>query len=172
MIVTIASRNAELKDAFRDRVGKKLGKFDRFFDEDAQARVLVTAEGGRQTVEITIRDKGMVFRSEETSRELAASLDAAIDGMMRQIGKNKARLEKRMRAGAFDGLPGGEEQMPDYQVVKVKHFDVKPMSVEEAILQMNLSGHEFYAFLNEQTETVSVVYRRREGGYGVLEPEA
>ena len=98
------------------------------------------------------------------------SLDNAADAMMRQITRNKARLEKRLRAGAFENLPETEINSPDYEVVKVKTFSVKPMNVEEAILQMNLIGHEFYTFLNEQTNTVNVVYRRREGGYGVLDP--
>ena len=170
MKTTISGRKVALKDAFKERIEKRLGKFDKFFEEDAQAHVTVTVEGERQTVEITIKNKGMFYRAEETTKDMQFSLDNAADSMMRQITRNKARLEKRLRAGAFEDMPETVSNSPEFDVVKVKTFAVKPMNVEEAILQMNLIGHEFFAFLNDQTNTVNVVYRRRVGGYGILEP--
>ena len=169
MKITISGRKVTLKEPFKERVEKKLHKLDRFFEEDAEARVTVGIERDRQTVEITIKNKGMIYRTEETTRDMLQSFDTALDAMMRQISKNKAKLTKRLRAGAFEGMPQ-EEQEAGYDIVKVKRFSLKPMDVEEAILQMNLSGHEFYTFLNSQSDQVNVVYRRKDGRYGVLEP--
>jgi putative sigma-54 modulation protein len=171
MKVSITGRKVTLKDAFKERVEKKLGKFERFFDEDAEAFVTVTVERDRQTVELTIKSRGMIFRAEETTRDMLFSFDAAVDTLMGQIRKNKTRLEKRLKVGAFEGdLPQASELPENYQVLRVKKFDVKPMDVDEAILQMNLSGHVFYTFLDTGTGQINVVYRRHDGGYGVLEP--
>jgi len=169
MKLTITGRKVDLKDIFKNRVEKKLEKFRKFFEEEAQAFVTVSVNKDRQTVEITIKNKGIIYRSEETTRDMQFSLDNAVDNLMRQINKNKARLEKRLRIGAFEDIPAGPAET-EYEIVKIKTFPVKPMNIEEAILQMNLIGHEFYTFLNEETESMSVVYRRRDGGYGVLEP--
>jgi len=169
MKLTITGRKVDLKDIFKNRVEKKLEKFRKFFEEEAQAFVTVSVNKDRQTVEITIKNKGIIYRSEETTRDMQFSLDNAVDSLMRQINKNKARLEKRLREGAFEDIPA-EPAETEYEIVKIKTFPVKPMNIEEAILQMNLIGHEFYTFLNEETESMSVVYRRHDGGYGVLEP--
>lgn len=172
MKVSITGRKVTLKDAFKERVAKKLAKFERFFDEDAEGFVTVTVERDRQTVELTIKSRGMIFRAEETTRDMLFSLDAAVDTLMRQINKNKTRLEKRLKAGAFDeeAAPGEKSAPGDFQVARVKRFDLRPMDVEEAILQMNLSGHVFYTFLNTGNGQINVVYRRHDGSYGVLEP--
>ncbi|MFT8887251.1 MAG: ribosome-associated translation inhibitor RaiA [Ethanoligenens sp.] len=177
MHVNITGRKTQLKEAFKEKVIKKVGKFERFFEPDATAFVTVTIEGERQTVEITIKNKGIVFRSEETTPDMSASLDIAIDHILRQIHKNKTRLERRLRVGAFESVQEVEEippieAVPSFDVVKVKSFPVKPMDVQEAILQMNLSGHLFFAFLNAESEDVNIVYKRSKGGYGVLEPVA
>lgn len=177
MHVNITGRKVQLKDAFKEKVQKKVGKFERFFEPDATAYVTVTIEGDRQTVEITIKNKGLVYRCEETTHDMSEALDLAVDHIFRQIHKNKARLEKRLRIGAFDdAVPAPAvpaiEAVPAFDVVKVKSFPVKPMDVQEAILQMNLSGHVFFAFLNAQSDAVNIVYKRGKGGYGLLEPVA
>ncbi|HCC00394.1 MAG TPA: ribosome-associated translation inhibitor RaiA [Ruminococcaceae bacterium] len=178
MHVNITARKTQLKDAFKERVNKKLAKFDRFFEPDATAFVTVTVENNRQTVEITIKNKGIVFRAEETSPDMSASLDTVIDRILRQIRRNKTRLTKRLRVGAFDNLPASEDSVPEieaipkFDVVKTKSFPVKPMDAQEAILQMNLSGHEFFAFINAQNDELNIVYKRDRGGYGLLEPSA
>jgi len=168
--ITVTGRKVTLKDSFKERIEKKLSKFQKFFEEDAQAFVTVTVEGDRQTVEITIKNKGMFFRSEETTKDMQFSLDNAADSLLRQITKNKNRLEKHLRVGAYEGMSESVVPPADFEVVKVKTFSVKPMDIEEAILQMNLLGHEFFTFLNDQTNTVNIVYKRRDGGYGLLEP--
>ena len=169
MNISITGRKVTLRDTFKERVQKKMAKFEKLFEDEAQAFVTVTHEGDRFTVELTIRNKGMIYRAEDTSRNMQGSLETTTDALMRQINKNKMRLGKRLRAGAF--APSETEEMPEYEIVKVKHFTVKPMNVEEAILQMNLQDHTFFAFLNEQSNSMNVVYKRKDGGYGVLEPE-
>lgn len=179
MKITITGRKVNLRDNFKERVQKKLAKFDRIFEEDAAANVTVTLEKNRQTVEVTIRQGGMVYRAESTAMEMNDALDAVVDALGRQIRKNKTRLEKRMHTSdlenflqeeAVSALEGEEEN--DYQIVRSKHFPVKPLDVEEAILQMNMVGHQFYMYRNAQSGEINVVYRRKDGTYGLLEPDA
>ena len=177
MKIAITSRKVNLRDNFKERVEKKLSKFNRIFDEDAQANVTVTLEKNRKTVEITIRQNGMVYRAEQTAEEMNDALDAVIDVLGRQIRKNKCRLEKKMRAAVLDDFLAQEELEEDdmeekeYEVVRSKRFPVKPLDVEEAILQMNMVGHQFYMYRNAETGEINVVYRRKDGTYGLLEPE-
>jgi putative sigma-54 modulation protein len=168
MNITIIGRKVTLKNAFKERVEKKLQKFEKFFDDDAEAHVTVRVEKERQIVEITIRNKGLIFRAEETSKDMLKSFDDAVDSLFRQINKNKSKLVKRLKVGAFDGEP--VEDDANYDDVRVKRFAVKPMSVDEAILQMNMLDHEFFTFLNDENNTFCVVYKRHDNSYGVLEP--
>lgn len=168
MNISITGRKITIKNAFKERVEKKLSKLEKFFEDDAQAFVTVSVEKERQTVEITVKNKGMIYRAEETSKDMLISFDNAVDALVRQINKNKVRLVKRLKEGAFEGEP--DEPESDYSEVRMKRFAVKPMSIDEAILQMNMLDHEFFTFLNEESNIISVVYKRRGGGYGVLEP--
>ena len=173
MNITITGRKTTIRDQFKDRVAKKLSKLDRFFDDEARAVVTVTAERERETVEVTISYGGMIFRSEKTTADRADSLDAVVDILFQQIVKNKSKLEARMRAQAFDDLPAdevGEADEAEYPLIKRKQFHVRPMDVQEAILQMNMLGHSFFVFGNSETGELSVVYRREGGGYGLIEP--
>ncbi len=175
MNITITARKTSVRDSFRERIEKKLAKLDRFFDENANAIVTVTNEGDRETVEVTIQARGMFYRAEKTTSDRFDSLEAVVDSLFRQIVKNKDRLGKRLRENAFDPqyLEAGEEnESPEgtYHVERVKRFALRPMSVEEAILQMNLVGHEFFVFLNAESNETNVVYKRHNGTYGVLEP--
>ena len=179
MKITITSRKVNLRDNFKERVQKKLHKFDRIFGDDANANVTVTMERNRQTVEVNIKYAGIVYRAENTAEEMNDALDEVVDILGRQIRKNKCRLEKKMRASALDDFLAIEaEEEPDieeeseYKVVRSKHFPVKPLDVEEAILQMNLVGHQFYMFRNVDTGEINVVYCRKNGSYGLLEPDA
>lgn len=169
MNITITGRKITVKNAFKERVEKKLNKLDRFFEADAQAHVTVSVEKERQTVEITVKNQGMIYRAEETTKDMLNSFDNAVDSLVRQINRNKAKLVKRLKEGAFEGETIEPEE--DYGDVRVKRFSVKPMNVEEAILEMNMLGHEFFTFLNEESDTLCVVYKRNGGGYGVLEPQ-
>lgn len=175
MNITITARKTSVRDTFKDRINKKLGKLDRFFDEGASAVVTVTNEGERETVEVTIQSHGMFYRAEKTTEDRLDSLEAVVDSLFRQIVKNKDKLGKKLRDNAFDvgNVEAGEteeEASGEYEIVRTKRFVMRPMSVEEAILQMNLVGHEFFVFLNADSSETNVVYRRHNGTYGVLEP--
>lgn len=176
MNIAITARKTTIRDSFKERVEKKLAKFNRFFGEDAKAVVTVTNEGERETVEVTIQSKGMFYRAERTTGDRFDSLEAVIDILFRQIVKNKDKLSKSLRDTAFDSinLEAGEEQDyvdgSDYEIGRVKRFVMRPMDVNEAILQMNMLGHEFFVFLNAETNETNVVYKRNNGSYGVLEP--
>ncbi len=173
----IIGRKVNLRDNFKERVYKKLGKFEKIFSDDAEATVTVTVEKNRQTVEVTIRDNGMTYRAESAALEMNDALDSVVDILGGQIRKNKTRLSKKLRAESIEQYfaeePAPTEEVPEenYSVVRTKSFTVKPLSVEEAILQMNMIGHEFFMFLNSSTNQISVVYKRKNNTYGLLEPE-
>ncbi len=161
---------------------KKVGKLDRFFKEDADAAVTFSVEKDRlNKVEITIRSSGTIYRVSESTSDMRASIDAAVATLERQIRKNKTRLEKRLRQGAFERaldlddvatFAPDEPEEGDYRIVRSKTFPIKPMTREEAILQMNLLEHSFFAFKDEDRDgTFAVVYRRNDGDYGIIEDE-
>ncbi len=174
MRTTIIGRKVNLRDHFKELVNKKLSRFDRIFDEDAQAKVVVTLEKNRQTVEITISSRGMIYRAESTKDEMNDALDEVIDALGGQIRRNKTRLNKKLRAGAIEDMVAKEDEQEErgdaFRIVRTKHFTVKPMDVEEAVLQMNLLGHQFFMFRNQDGGEINVVYRRKNGNYGLLEP--
>lgn len=184
MKITITGRKVNLRDNFKELAKKKLSRFDRIFDEDADANVVVTLEKNRQTVEITIKQRGMIYRAESTALEMNDALDDVMGALGRQIRKNKTKLAKKVHSGAIDqylnDFPEPEpaveeaegEAEPEYRVVRTKHFFVKPLSVDEAILQMNMLDHQFFMFRNEGSGEINVVYRRKDGDYGLLEPDA
>ena len=175
MKITYTERKVNLRDNFKQRVEKKLGKFDKIFSDEAQAFVVVTVDKSSQTVEITIRDRAMVYRAEKTMPEMNDALDKCVDVLGRQLRKNKSRLEKRLRQGSLEELvaPVDEpESEEEFDLVRTKEIPVKPISVDEAILQMNMVGHKFYMFTNAETDTVNVVYLRDDGKYGLLVPTA
>ena len=177
MKITYTARKVNLRDNFKERAEKKLLKFGKLFSEDAAVNVVVTLEKNRQTVEITIRDNGMVYRAESTMEEMNDALDRVVDILMRQIRKNKTRLEKRIKSGSIDEFimqnsDADEAEDEDYQIVRKKQVLIKPISVDEAILEMNMINHSFFMFINAETDEVNVVYKRADGNYGLLEPAA
>ncbi|HBN79846.1 MAG TPA: ribosome-associated translation inhibitor RaiA [Ruminococcaceae bacterium] len=179
MRVTITGRKVTLRDHFKELAKKKLSRFDKIFGEDANAHVVVTLERNRQTVEITIEQKGLIYRAEATDFEMNDALDQVISALGRQIRKNKTKLERRIHAAAVDqyirdypGENGQDEEEKEYRIVRTKHFPIKPISVDEAILEMNMLGHQFYMFRDNATGEINVVYKRRDGDYGLLEPDS
>lgn len=176
MKIVFAEKKVEVSDALREYAEKKLGKLDRYFKHDAEARVVFAMERGRHQVEITVSHDGMVYRASEHTNDMYASIDSAVAYIERQIHKYKTKLEKRLRQGAFEReIPSAtadpvvdEEQ--EFPIIRTKKFALKPMTPEEAILQMNLLNHEFFVFRNFANNSVfAVVYRRRDGGYGMIE---
>ncbi|MGM9538273.1 MAG: ribosome hibernation-promoting factor, HPF/YfiA family [Candidatus Onthomonas sp.] len=151
---------------------KKVGKLDRYFHDDAEATVrFQEKKRGQVKIEVTVRTGSSIFRAESYSDSMFSAIDAAVDTIEGQIRKNKTRLAKRLKKDAFAELaaPVGEEAEDSLQVVRAKRFALSPMGVEEAILQMNLLGHTFFAFRNEDEQgAFSVVYAREDGGYGLI----
>ena len=154
---------------------KKVMKLERFFGDDAEALVAFSVEKDRNKAEITIHAANTFFRSSESTSDMFASIDAAVASMERQIRKNKTRLARRLRQDAFvrsaevtSFVP--EEEESAFEIVRVKEIPMKPMTREEAILQMNLLEHNFFAFKDEENNgTFAVVYKRNDGGYGLIE---
>ena len=171
MKISTTGRKVSLKPAFVERADKRLSKLDKFFSDEAAAQVTVTVEKDWQTVEITVRDKGFVARAEKSAENMEDALDAAVEVLTKQIVKNRKRLETKLYKAAFDDYAGGEQEEESFAVVREKHFYVKPASVDEAILQMNLIGHSFFLFRNVDSDEINVVYRRKNGTYGLLIPK-
>ena len=172
MNTTIIGRNCTPRDDFKARAEKKLAKIERIFGSDIDVKVTAIVEKKNKAVEITVAKDSLIFRAEERSAELIDALDACVDSLIRQIRKNKTRVEKKLRGGNFEALaaeaPEAVDEESDYEVVRRKKIELVPLSVDEAILQMNIVGHQFYMFLDAETGLVSVVYARKDGGYGVI----
>ncbi len=182
MKFVFTDKKVTLPDTVHKYAEKKVGKLDRFFKEDATAAITFSVEKERNNkVEITIRSGGTIYRVSESTSDMHASIDAAVTTLERQIRKNKTRLEKRLRQGAFERaldvsevstFAPEEPEEGEYRIVRSKTFPIKPMTREEAILQMNLVGHNFFAFRDEEADgAFSVVYRRNDGDYGLIEDE-
>ena len=173
MQFTFTERKVNLSDDFRAYAEKKLSKLDKYFRNDAVAYVTAGSERGQTWVEVTVKHDNMYFRASEKMQDLYAAVDTAVSVIERQIRKNKTRLEKRLRSGAFQTEEAHFEPVEEereFDIVRTKHFSIKPMTPEEAILQMNLLGHEFFVFKSlDEAGTFSVVYRRKDGGYGLIE---
>ena len=170
-----AEKKVSLPENVHRYAEKKVMKLERFFGDDADALVTFSVEKNRNNVEITVHAANTYFRASESTSDMFASVDAAVATIERQIRKNKTRLAKNLRTEAvLPELP--EEFEPheesEFDIVRTKRFTVKPMSAEEAILQMNLLGHSFFVFRNtDSADAICVVYRRNNGGYGIIETE-
>ena len=154
---------------------KKVMKLARFFEGDAEALVVFSVEKNRNNVELTVRGAGTLFRAHESTSDMFASIDAAVGTIEGQIRKNKTRLARRLRKDAFVRIAEETSFVPDeaeddLSIVKIKKFPIKPMRREEAVLQMNLLNHSFFAFRDEENDgAFAIVYKRNDGGYGLIE---
>jgi len=178
MIFKFTDKKVKVTDELREYAERKIGKLDRFFKTESEAFITFGTERGRYIAEVTINNNGMFYRVTDTTSDIFASVDSAVAAIERQIRKNKTRLEKRLRAGSLDRdkdssmtyYPGEEEQQQDFKIVRTKMFPVKPMTPEEAVLQMNLLEHAFFVFKNQDREDAfSIVYKRKQGDYGLIE---
>ncbi len=175
MKIIMSGKNFEVTEALKEKINKKFGKLDKYFSTGTEAQVTMNVEKTRHIFEVTIHLNGIVLRAEVENTDMYSCIDKAIDILERQIRKNKTRLEKKLHASAFKSddfkYDAVVEEEHDFRLVRTKRFAVKPMTVEEAILQMNLLGHEFFMFSNAKSKEVNVVYRRKDGNYGLIEPE-
>ena len=174
MKFTFTEKKMDSSEELRAYAERKIGKLDRFFRSESNAYVTFSIERGRYLAEITIQNNGLFYRASELTNDMYASVDSGVAAIERQIRKNKTRLEKRLREGALEreivpAYAPAEEEDEEFNIVRSKRFSIKPMSPEEAILQMNLLEHEFFVFRNDEEDgAISVVYRRKNGGYGLI----
>ena len=177
MRITISGKNVEVTNGLRSAIEKKLTKLDRYFNPDVTAHATLSVENYRQIVEVTIPFGGAILRGEESNTDMYAAIDLVADKMERQVRKQKTKLEKRKYGESlrFQSIPDFErddkDEVNEPSIVKTKRFAIKPMSEEEAVLQMELLAHSFFVFQNADSSEVNVVYKRKDGNYGLIEPE-
>ncbi len=171
MQITLRGKNMDVTPVVRDYVEKRLKKIEKYFDYPISPQVTLSVERERRIVEVTVPVNGMLLRGEEETGDIYASVDLVLDKLEKQIEKYRTRLMRKSR-GAEKGPPvqrAGEDQEPS--IVRTKKFALKPMNIEEAVLQMNLLGHDFFIFRDDETGEIEVVYKRKDGNYGLLQPE-
>lgn len=175
MRFTITGRNIEVTEGLRSAVESKLGKLEKYFDRDTDVYVTLNVEKERQKIEVTIPVKGNIIRAEETSSDMYVSIDLVEEVIERQLKKYKKKIiqSKQSAAASFtqDYLDNDYEEEAEVKIVRSKRFGIKPMDPEEACIQMELLGHNFYVFSNAETGEVNVVYKRKGNTYGLIEPE-
>lgn len=174
MKVTITAKKLNISQTFNEYAEQKLSaKLDRFFPDEAEAKITLAERRDMIILELTVKYNGIICRAEQAAKDKNDALDVTIDRIIRQIRKQKTKVEKSLKAGAFAGLEPDlpEQEETEYEVIKYKKFPLRPMSVEEAILQMNLLDHGFFMFKNADSGAVNVVYKREDGNYAVLVPD-
>jgi|SRR5690554_3966040 len=172
MRISTRGKNIDLTAALKEHVSKRIGKIDKYFEDDTEAQVTLSVVKDTHVVEAMLRlSGGMLIRAEEKSPDMYASIDMVVEKLERQIRKYKTRINRKARQLDIpaEGRDGAGEDEP--RIVKTKRFAIKPMSPDEAVLQMNLLGHDFFMFTNAETNEANVVYRRNDGNFGLIEPE-
>ena len=177
MNVKFVDRKGDQPRSVQFYAEKKVGKLDRFFRSDAVATITFTTQKkGMVKTEVAVNADGVLYRGESTTSDANASVDAAVAAIERQIRKYKTRLAKRLHTEELSSLLAQEEveeEADDITIIRTKKFTLKPMSAEEAVLQMNLSGHSFFVFRNaDNHDAIAVVYARNDGGYGLIEDDS
>lgn len=175
MNINVRSKQMKMTDALKDYVEKRVRKLEKFSDDFLDIQVMLSVEKERQKVEVTAPLNGFILRGEEETDNMYSSIDLVVDKLERQMEKYRKRIGKNRVKGAKEEpsylMEEDEELTGKDNIVKNKKFSANLMSVEEAVMQMNLIGHNFFVFANSDTEQINVVYRRKHGGYGLLEPE-
>ncbi|MGB7605777.1 MAG: ribosome-associated translation inhibitor RaiA [Lutisporaceae bacterium] len=175
MHITVSGKNIVVTNALKEKINKKLSKFEKFFGADTEANATLSVERDRHIFEVTIPFNGIILRGEEATDDMYTSIDNVIEKLERQIRKQKTKLERKLKDynlrfdTLFDNV--SDEEDAEVQIVKTKRFAMKPMPAEEAAMQMELLGHSFFVFSNSDTEEVNVIYKRKDGNYGLIEPE-
>ena len=174
MTYKILCKQVELADSSKEKVIAKMNKLDKFFEADDECKIQISEQKEQMVVEITFVYKGYLIRSEARNRDLLTAVDVCLSNIDRQIRKNKTKLARRLRDDALENYSidlGVEvpEEKEEFKIIKVKQVEAKPMMAEEAILQMNMLGHDFFIFTDPETNTTNVVYKRKDGNYALLE---
>lgn len=176
MIITISGKQMEVTDSLKEVINEKCQKLDKYFHEDTPITITLSTQKERQIVEATIPVSGAIIRAEESTPDMYASIDGVIGVLERQIRKHKTKLQKRNKASEtirFENIVPQESKgdSEESKIVRTKRFAIKPMDKEEAVLQMDLLRHNFFVFIDGDTDEVSVVYKRKDGNYGLIEPQ-
>ena len=175
MKITISGKNIDVTPGLRQTVNEKLGKLDRYFTPDTQVNVTLSVEKERHKIEVTIPVKGRIIRSEQVSNEMYVSIDLVEEVIERQLRKYKNKIiDKKQSAENFQKAYVDNDYLEneEIRIVRTKKFDIKPMYPEDACVQMELLGHNFFVFMNADTDQVNVVYKRKGNTYGLIEPES
>jgi putative sigma-54 modulation protein len=181
----IRGNNLELTDALKEFIEKKMSRLDKYFDKPFTANVALSVQKDDHRVEVTIPYPGMTIRAEEVSEDMYASVDLVVEKLERQIRKYKTKVNRKLRSnGSLRFLQNGSNLQPstiaieelddtsEIKIVRRKQFEFKPMDPEEAVLQMEMLGHNFFVFHNAETNQPNVIYKRKDGKYGLIEPES
>lgn len=174
MNIKIQGKGIEVSEYLKETVEKKAKKLDRYFKPQTQMNVMLSIEKLRQIAEVTIICDGLVLRCEEATGDMYASIDASLKKLERQMRKHRTKLERRLHTGAFDEgsvYEQAETDAKEPKLIRSKRFTVKPMDMDEAMLQMELVGHDFFVFRNAVTGEVNVLYKRKDGDLGLIEPD-
>lgn len=176
MTYKILCKKVELADSSKEKVLDKVEKLNKFFGDDTECRIVIDEQREHMVVEITFPYKGFLIRAEARDRELLTAVDVCLTNIDRQIRKNKTKLAKRLRDSGIEDYDINLGAVDDateeeFKIIKVKHLGAKPMMVEEAILQMNMLGHDFFVFNDPDTMATNVVYKRKDGNYALIETD-
>jgi len=174
MNLIVRGKNIPIADSLRDYVEKRVFKMQRLLGGIEEALATLSVEKDRHRAEITIPLNGFLLRGEEESGDMCTSVDLVMDKLEKQVEKYKTKLSKKIKGRNLPetvGSPVIYMQQEEPQIIRTKRFAIKPMTIEEAVMQMNLIGHSFFVFSNAESEEVNVVYRRNDGNYGLIEPE-
>ncbi len=174
MNIIISAKNIELTEALRAAVEEKIGKLDRYFVPDTNVNVSLSVEKERQKIEVTIPVKGNIIRSEQESNDMYVSIDLVEEIIERQLRRDKTKIIDKHQGGGSvrqDYVDNDFMEDDDIKIIRTKKFDVMPMYPEDACVQMELLGHSFFAFYNAETDQINVAYKRKDGNYGLLEPD-
>lgn len=172
MKVNITGKNFNTYQRLQETMEKKFDRLGKYFSDDITVNVVLSQERGKDKIEATINAKGAVFRAEEVTPDIYEGIDKVVDKLSSQMSKFKGKLKKRYndnKALKFEFVPEDEDEVEDVKVMRTKKFQLRPMSVDEAILEMEMLQHNFFVFLDMETDSVNVVYKRKDNNYGVLE---
>lgn len=175
MKVTVVAKNIELTPALKEMVEKKISKLEKYFEPHVEARATLSVQKARQIMEVTIPFNGVILRCEEATEDMYKSIDIVEEKLERQIRKQRTKLSRKkhdsVRFSEFEGLGFKEADIENEgRIVRTKSFNVKPMSSDEAILQMELLGHSFFVYQDAESNKINVMYKRKDGDYGLIEP--
>lgn len=178
MNYNLICKKVELSEARKDALMKKIKKLDKFLSADSDCKITVSEQRNEMVIEIMILNKGFILRAEARDRDLLSAADECLANLDRQIRKNKTKLARQLREPALEAYSGiigdgdaVKEEKEEFKIIRRKKFSSKPMSAEEAVLQMNMLGHDFFVFANPETMDTCIVYRRKDGNYGLIEAE-